>query len=188
MSIAERPRGFVRPTRKRHYNSLPKTSLEGAIGAPPGHGPLHEVGQLLGAEAHREGYPPFQRRIFQARLGPPFHVRPRAVVEDALTKPRRRGREGIPVFKPFARLGVARLRRLSGAVHSTPRSTSAPSFDPPSVASHPPPPKRVWCQGTPLSTTVVLVLRSSNTVNKGAPQVPRWFGRTTPNPRAGFSV
>src|SRR5215207_2915766 len=32
MSIAERPRGFVRPTRKRHYNSLPKTSLEGALG------------------------------------------------------------------------------------------------------------------------------------------------------------
>src|SRR5215207_8143359 len=33
MSIAERSRGFVRPTRKRHYNSLPKTSLEGALGA-----------------------------------------------------------------------------------------------------------------------------------------------------------
>src|SRR5215212_6754423 len=32
MSIAERPRGFVGPTRKRHYNSLPKTSLEGALG------------------------------------------------------------------------------------------------------------------------------------------------------------
>src|SRR5215207_11066639 len=31
MSIAERPRSFVRPTRKRHYNSLPKTSLEGAL-------------------------------------------------------------------------------------------------------------------------------------------------------------
>jgi hypothetical protein len=39
-SIAERPRGFVRPTRKRHYNSLPKTSLEGTLGR---RSDLHQV-------------------------------------------------------------------------------------------------------------------------------------------------
>ena len=69
----------------------------------------------------------FQRRIFQARLGPPFHVRPRAVVEDALTKLRRRGREGVPVFKPFARLGVAWLRRLSGAHEAGRRVEEGPT-------------------------------------------------------------
>src|SRR5215217_7761816 len=36
MSIAERPHGFVGPTRKRHYNSLPKTSLEGALDTESG--------------------------------------------------------------------------------------------------------------------------------------------------------
>ena len=33
MSIDETPRGSVRPIHKRHYNSLPKTSLEPALGA-----------------------------------------------------------------------------------------------------------------------------------------------------------
>ena len=32
MSIDETPRGSVRPIHKRHYNSLPKTSLEPALG------------------------------------------------------------------------------------------------------------------------------------------------------------
>jgi hypothetical protein len=34
----------------------------------------------------------------------------------------------------------------------------------------------------------VLVLRSSNTVRKKTPPVPRRFGRTTPHPRPGFPV
>ena len=33
MSIAERARGSARPTRKRHYNSLPRTCFEGALGS-----------------------------------------------------------------------------------------------------------------------------------------------------------
>jgi hypothetical protein len=69
------------------------------IGTFAGHGPLHEVGQLLWTEAHREGYPSLKRGIFQARLGPTLGVRPRAVVEDPLTKPRCRGSEGAPILK-----------------------------------------------------------------------------------------
>src|ERR687889_1225808 len=33
MSLDERPRGFARPTAKEHYNSLPRTSIEGALGS-----------------------------------------------------------------------------------------------------------------------------------------------------------
>ncbi len=36
--------------------------------------------------------------------------------------------------------------------------------------------------------TLLLVLRSSNAVHKGAPPVPRRFGLPTPHPRAGFPV
>src|SRR5215216_7896694 len=82
------------------------------IGPFAGHGPLDEVGQLLWTEAHREGYPSLERRIFEACFGPPLRVRPRTVVEDALAKPRRRGRERIPILKPLLGLGVPRLRRL----------------------------------------------------------------------------
>src|SRR5215210_7214893 len=82
------------------------------IGLFAGHGPLHEVRQLLWTEAHREGYPSLERRIFEACFGPPLRVRPRTVVEDALAKPRRRGRERIPILKPLVSLGVPRLRRL----------------------------------------------------------------------------
>ena len=32
MSLDERPRGSTRPTPKVHYNSLPRTSIEGALG------------------------------------------------------------------------------------------------------------------------------------------------------------
>ena len=32
MSLSERPRGSARPTPKEHYNSLPRTSIEGALG------------------------------------------------------------------------------------------------------------------------------------------------------------
>ena len=32
MSLAERPRGSARPTPNEHYNSLPRTSIEGALG------------------------------------------------------------------------------------------------------------------------------------------------------------
>ena len=31
MSLDERPRGSTRPTPKVHYNSLPRTSIEGAL-------------------------------------------------------------------------------------------------------------------------------------------------------------
>ncbi len=33
MSVDERPRGSARPTRERHHNSLPRTSLEAALGS-----------------------------------------------------------------------------------------------------------------------------------------------------------
>jgi hypothetical protein len=33
VSLDERPRGSTRPTPKVHYNSLPRTSIEGALGA-----------------------------------------------------------------------------------------------------------------------------------------------------------
>jgi hypothetical protein len=82
------------------------------IGPFAGHGPLHKLGQLLWTEAHREGYPSLERRIFEACFGPPLRVRPRTVVEDALAKPRRRGRERIPILKPLVSLDVPRLRRL----------------------------------------------------------------------------
>jgi len=32
MSLGERPRGSARPTPNEHYNSLPRTSIEGALG------------------------------------------------------------------------------------------------------------------------------------------------------------
>ena len=32
MSLEERPRGSTRPTPKVHYNSFPRTSIEGALG------------------------------------------------------------------------------------------------------------------------------------------------------------
>jgi hypothetical protein len=32
VSLDERPRGSTRPTPKVHYNSLPRTSIEGALG------------------------------------------------------------------------------------------------------------------------------------------------------------
>jgi hypothetical protein len=32
VSLDERPRGSTRPTPKVHHNSLPKTSIEGALG------------------------------------------------------------------------------------------------------------------------------------------------------------
>jgi hypothetical protein len=32
MSLDERPRGSTRPTPKAHYNTLPRTSIEGALG------------------------------------------------------------------------------------------------------------------------------------------------------------
>ena len=35
MSLDERPRGSTRPTPKVHYNSLPRTSIEGALGKVP---------------------------------------------------------------------------------------------------------------------------------------------------------
>ena len=31
MSLGERPRGSARPTPNEHYNSLPRTSIEGAL-------------------------------------------------------------------------------------------------------------------------------------------------------------
>jgi hypothetical protein len=31
MSLDERPRGSARPTPKEHYNTLPRTSIEGAL-------------------------------------------------------------------------------------------------------------------------------------------------------------
>ena len=51
MSIAERPRGFVRPTRERHYNSLPKTSLEGALGTT-----INIVAVLVGGSHQHPGW------------------------------------------------------------------------------------------------------------------------------------
>ena len=35
MSLDERPRGSTRPTPKVHYNSLPRTSIEGALDRAP---------------------------------------------------------------------------------------------------------------------------------------------------------
>jgi len=35
MSLGERPRGSARPTPNEHYNSLPKTSIEGALVSVP---------------------------------------------------------------------------------------------------------------------------------------------------------
>jgi hypothetical protein len=34
MSLDKRPRGSARPTPKEHYHSLPRTSIEGALGTP----------------------------------------------------------------------------------------------------------------------------------------------------------
>ena len=44
MSLDERPRGSARPTPMEHFNSLPRTSIEGALRAAP----LHAVHHLLG--------------------------------------------------------------------------------------------------------------------------------------------
>jgi hypothetical protein len=33
MSLGERPRGSARPIPNEHYNSLPRTSIEGALGS-----------------------------------------------------------------------------------------------------------------------------------------------------------
>jgi hypothetical protein len=51
MSIDERPRGSALPARKRLYNSLPRTSLEGALGTSVNthtrnHGTAHEGADL----------------------------------------------------------------------------------------------------------------------------------------------
>jgi len=43
MSLGERPRGSARPTPNEHYNSLPRTSIEGALGTPLGPVPLELV-------------------------------------------------------------------------------------------------------------------------------------------------
>src|SRR5215208_685205 len=48
MSLGERPRGSARPTPNEHYNSLPRTSIEGALALPYQLGGLdaQSVGQL----------------------------------------------------------------------------------------------------------------------------------------------
>ena len=40
MSLGERPRGSARPTPNEHYNSLPRTSIEGALGLSGAPGPI----------------------------------------------------------------------------------------------------------------------------------------------------
>jgi hypothetical protein len=41
VSFGERPRGSTRPTPKVHYNSLPRTSIEGALGG--GHRTIAQI-------------------------------------------------------------------------------------------------------------------------------------------------
>ena len=60
MSIDETPRGSVRPIHKRHYNSLPKTSLEPALSTlrytvrhPSGPGAVHSYAPPGGLQAAR---------------------------------------------------------------------------------------------------------------------------------------
>ncbi len=59
MSIDERPRGFTRPTHKLHYNSLPTTSPEGALGSAHLRGSVSQCSTLheafdLSTEAWRQ--------------------------------------------------------------------------------------------------------------------------------------
>jgi hypothetical protein len=63
VSLDERPRGSTRPTPKVHYNSLPKTSIEGALGAWTA---VPNVGQ-----GHRT-YPPkcLEGEFSEVRLNP----------------------------------------------------------------------------------------------------------------------
>jgi hypothetical protein len=41
VSLDERPRGSTRPTPKVHYNSLPRTSIDGALGG--GHRTIAQI-------------------------------------------------------------------------------------------------------------------------------------------------
>jgi hypothetical protein len=66
VSLDERPRGSTWPTPKVHYNSLPRTSIEGALGAV-----LRVPSTLLGP--HPPGYwdPSSAKRTFRAALQSP---------------------------------------------------------------------------------------------------------------------
>jgi hypothetical protein len=53
VSLNERPRGSTRPTPKVHYNSLPKTSIEGALGNVHHH-PYDDLGVFI--RVRRSGF------------------------------------------------------------------------------------------------------------------------------------
>src|SRR5919107_1977766 len=77
------------------------------------HGPLYELGQLLGIEPEGEGEP--ECGVLQARLGHAIGPTGGPVVEDLLLETRSRGGEPVPGCKSFPRHIVPWLRPFPGS-------------------------------------------------------------------------